>query len=332
MLQMMNNRRKWQGLAIAFLSALLSVSCGGGKTAAPASASLELNNSSLDFGNVSVGSTKTKSITLTNSSTDSSLSITVSQVTITGSAFKLKNAATPFTLAAGQSSNITVVFAPKAGGSADGSLSIMVDGAADAAVASLAGSGVASDQLAVSPAKLTFGNVAVGDQKSLAGTLTAGDTNVNISTADWSGSGYTLSGITFPATVAAGKSVSFTVSFSPQAAGSASGSVSFVSDASNSPAQVTFSGSGTQGQTGSGHSVDLSWQASTSTVVGYNVYRATKSGGPYTRVNAAAQTSTSYTDNSVQSGATYYYVATSLSNNAAESDYSSEVTAVIPSP
>ena len=58
---------------------------------------------------------------------------------------------------------------------------------------------------------------------------------------------------------------------------------------------------------GSG-SVSLMWTASTSTtVVGYNVYRSATTGGPYTQIASAVAT-TSYTD-TVASG-TYYYVVT----------------------
>jgi fibronectin type 3 domain-containing protein len=122
--------------------------------------------------------------------------------------------------------------------------------------------------------------------------------------------------------------VPITVAFAPQASGTASGALSFASNASNSP---------TEPLTGDGvappqHSVSLSWAASTSTVVGYNVYRGGTSGGPYTKINSALESSTNYTDSSVQAGQTYYYVATAVDSTGAESAYSSQVQAVIPSP
>ncbi len=80
------------------------------------------------------------------------------------------------------------------------------------------------------------------------------------------------------------------------------------------------------------HSATLSWTASTSSVVGYNVYRATQSGGPYTMINAAPQPGTSYADLSVQAGQTYYYVLTAVDSSGTESVNSNEVTAVVPSP
>ena len=61
------------------------------------------------------------------------------------------------------------------------------------------------------------------------------------------------------------------------------------------------------------HRVSLNWVASTSqNVAGYNAYRATTSGGPYTKLNSSLVLGTSYTDDTVRSGRTYYYVATAV--------------------
>ena len=77
-------------------------------------------------------------------------------------------------------------------------------------------------------------------------------------------------------------------------------------------------------------SVDLSWEPSITPVVGYNVYRGTTSGGPYTsKLSSAPQPSTHFVDTSVRTG-TYYYVATSLDADFVESSYSNEVKAVVP--
>jgi fibronectin type 3 domain-containing protein len=80
------------------------------------------------------------------------------------------------------------------------------------------------------------------------------------------------------------------------------------------------------------HSVLLTWNASTSpSISGYNLYRGTVSGGPYTKITGSLVPSTSYVDNSVTSGQTYFYVATTVANSM-ESSYSTEVTAVVPTP
>jgi fibronectin type 3 domain-containing protein len=81
------------------------------------------------------------------------------------------------------------------------------------------------------------------------------------------------------------------------------------------------------------HWVDLNWDAGTgSGVVGYNVYRLSVSGGPYSKINSALDASTTYTDNTVTSGQTYYYVTTAVDGSGNESGYSNQVRAVIPTP
>ena len=182
-------------------------------------------------------------------------------------------------------------------------------------------------QLSVAPSVMNFGTVALGNSANLTGTLSAGSSEVTVSSAAWNGQGYSVSGITFPVTVAAGNSVQYTVTFAPQAAGDSPGSISFVNDGSSSPLVQTLDGSG--GQAGL-HTVGLSWNASTSTVVGYNVYRGTQSGGPYQLLTSAPEPNTSYTDGTVLTGTTYYYVTTAVDANHAESIHSNEAQAVIP--
>ena len=67
-------------------------------------------------------------------------------------------------------------------------------------------------------------------------------------------------------------------------------------------------------------------------MIGYNVYRSITSGGPYTKINLALNGATTYTDNTVQEGQTYYYVATAVDSSGTESKYSNESATVIPSP
>ena len=76
--------------------------------------------------------------------------------------------------------------------------------------------------------------------------------------------------------------------------------------------------------------VSLSWTASTSPgVAGYNMYSSMTSGGPYTKLNPSLITTTSYYDQTVQSGFTYYYVATSVNAQGQESTYSNQATATV---
>lgn len=78
------------------------------------------------------------------------------------------------------------------------------------------------------------------------------------------------------------------------------------------------------------HSVSLSWTASTDFAAGdsYNVYRGSVSGGPYSKLNTAPITTTTFTDTTVVAGSTYFYVATHVSGTA-ESVDSNEAKAVV---
>lgn len=82
------------------------------------------------------------------------------------------------------------------------------------------------------------------------------------------------------------------------------------------------------------HSAALNWTASSSSnIAGYNIYRSATSSGTYTKLNTSLVVPTSYADNSVQAGQTYFYVATAVDTSGTESVYSSPPQqAVIPTP
>lgn len=86
----------------------------------------------------------------------------------------------------------------------------------------------------------------------------------------------------------------------------------------------------TFGQETKRHSVTLMWKASTSPVKGYNVYRGTKPGGPYVRINSEFVREPTYKDEDVRSGTTYYYVTRAVDANGRESSNSNETTAAVP--
>ena len=81
---------------------------------------------------------------------------------------------------------------------------------------------------------------------------------------------------------------------------------------------------------GGGHVVDLTWNAGAENILGYNVYRGTTHGGPYSQI-ASSISSTFYNDANVVDGTTYYYVTTETNNEGEESGYSNETEAQIPS-
>jgi hypothetical protein len=175
---------------------------------------------------------------------------------------------------------------------------------------------------------ILLGNTAANQTVTLSNTGTG---SVMVSAANFTGGVFSATGLSFPATIEAGATRTVTINFAPGVSGVASGSVSFVSDATNSPAAVTLSGTGVAPQS---HSVDLSWVGSPSAgVVGYYVYRSTTPGTGYAKLNASSVApTTTYTDSSVQSGATYYYAVTAIDGSGNESVFSNEASATIPTP
>jgi Abnormal spindle-like microcephaly-assoc'd, ASPM-SPD-2-Hydin len=291
---------------------------------APSPGQLVASPGNLSFGSVQVGRTQTLTAALTNTGGSS---VTLSQATAAGIGFTVAALNLPLTLSPGQSVTFSASFAPLSAGSAAGSVSVISNALNTTLMMPLAGTGMAQGQLAVTPASADFGSVTVGTSKTQSGTLTASGSSVSVSSASTTDSEFSMSGIVLPLTIAPGQSVSYTLTFTPKASGSASATDTFTSNASNSVIQ-NLTGAGIAPQP---HTVDLGW-GSVSAVAGYNVYRGTKSGGPYTRVNSALDASTTYSDNSVQSGQVYYYVTTAVDSSGAQSGYSNESQAAIPSP
>lgn len=78
------------------------------------------------------------------------------------------------------------------------------------------------------------------------------------------------------------------------------------------------------------HRVVLKWQASSSQIAGYNVYRKTMPAGNYMRINSSLVPGTSFTDNTVKSGLTYNYMTRAVDALGHESVNSNEALAVVP--
>jgi hypothetical protein len=281
--------------------------------------------SSVSFGDVTVGLTNTQTVTVSNPGT-ADLSVTQSAGPSTG--FSLGGLVLPLTLAPGQSSSFTLSFSPTTSGTLTSSVALVSNAPTSPSAISLSGSGVSATlQLSPSTTSLDFGSVALGTTSTLSVTLTnTGNSSVSVSQISVTGSGFSVTGLSLPISVAPGQSTSFNVDFAPTVAGSVTGSASVASTAGNSPLSISLSGSGLQAS----HSVNLNWLASSSAVAGYYVYTGTQASGPFTRLNSTPIDTTAFTDNSVQSGQTYYYYVTAVDSSGMESSSSNEVSAPVP--
>ncbi len=260
---------------------------------------------------VTVGQTSSFSVTATGTAT------LTYQWMQNGAAISGANAATyvtPATKTTDSGSQFTVTVSNASGTVTSSSASLTVTAAATLLLNS-------------SSNALSFGNVNVSSTGTQNVTLTnAGNSNVTISQVLVGGAGFNSSNAS-GIILSPGQTTTLTSTFAPSANGSASGSITVSSNATNSPASISLSGTGVTAVT---HSVQLSWLPATSGVTGFNTYSSTVSGGPYTKMSSTASSNPSYTDNSVQTGRTYYYVVTAMNSSNQESGYSSEVTAIVP--
>jgi hypothetical protein len=292
-----------------------------GLTATPASVS---------FGTVPTGAATTQTIRLTNSG-DSQL--TISGVSATGTGISVSGITAPVNIAAGQSANLTASLKLTSAGAVSGAIKIASNAAGSPTQIAWSATGQASVvMLTSSLASLSFGNVNVGTTDTLSTTIkNTGNSNANISKISVSGTGFSLSGSSSSATLDPGQSLTLSVSFDPKAAASDTGTMTIASNATVSQLGVPLSGTGVNKPTSSQHSVALKWDASSSSVVGYYIYRSSKPSGPYARLNSSTTGGTSYSDSTVADGQVYYYVVTAVNSSNIESTDSNQVSATIPS-
>lgn len=277
---------------------------------------------SLAFGSVQIGNAAKLFVTLTNAKSGT---ITVNSDLVNGTGFSVQGLPLPLSLTPGQSFTFAIIFSPQSAGSVSGSFQGFNSKNYTNVSIPLSGSGTTSGQLSLSPANLSFGNVTVGSTASQSGKLTATGASVTITADSSSSSEFSLSAMSLPLTIAAGQSVPFSVAFTPQTSGIASATLSFASNTSTATESLTGSGVSVVQ-----HSVNLSWNPSTSQVMGYNVYRGSGASGPYAKLNSSPDANTTFTDGTVASAHTYYYVTTAVNSSGQESTYSNQVQVAVP--
>jgi hypothetical protein len=283
------------------------------------------NVAALQVGEVVVGQASSKLVTITNRGRTG---LTVLSAASSAAEFGLNGLDLPLSVAGGASYTFSITFAPEKSGHVDGSISIVSEAPKRTLTIRLSGTGRATGQLEVTPAAIDFGDAKVGLPATDKGQLTARGASVTVSSARISSEEFRLGGLSLPFTIPAGHSVPFTITFVPKDSRNLSAILSFASDAKNSPTEQDVT---VRVVNPVQHKVQLSWKASTSKhLAGYNVYRGTRSGGPYKKINDALDSSTKYTDLHVVAGYKYYYVATAVNLKGRESKHSKQVEATIP--
>src|ERR1700722_16195487 len=209
-------------------------------TAASKSSNLAVTPSSVNFGEVKVGSESTQTVQIKNSG---STSITISSVAVSGTT--IPGSAPPATLAAGASASVSAMFKPASAGNASGALTIKSNASDASDAIGWSGTGTTSSgtsSLAATPSPISFGSVPTGATTTQTIQLAnSGSASITVSGISVSGSGLTVSGVSTPLTIAAGKTVNLTAALKLSSAGSASGAIKFSSNASDPSMQVSWS-------------------------------------------------------------------------------------------
>jgi hypothetical protein len=239
--------------AVALLVILITSGCvgvtGKGTTPAVTGVSIGISPSSVSFGNVSVGQSTTKTVTLTNNGT---VALSVSGISVAGTGFTASGPHLPISLAAGQSTSISAAFKPTTGAADTGTITITSNAAGSPSLVALSGTGMTGTPpptpaaLTVTPNSITFGSVAVGSEATQTVHLeNTGGEAAAISKMTISGTGVSISGMTAPATLAAGQTANLTVTYKPAAAGTLTASLAITSNATDSSVVVGINATAT---------------------------------------------------------------------------------------
>jgi hypothetical protein len=197
-----------------------------------------------------------------------------------------------------------------------------------------------------SPSVVDFGTQNLNSQTAKQVTIrNSGPSAVTISGITVTGAGFGFSNLTPGTSLGPGQQTVLQVSFKPTSSGTYSGQVTILNSGATSAVSVPLVGTGVSASaaaktaqmtatsaatTTPAAQAKLSWNASTSPVTGYKVYRGTVSGGPYSTVTSSPISALTYADTNVVAGTTYYYVVTSVNSSGVESVYSNEAIAAVP--
>jgi hypothetical protein len=185
--------------------------------------------------------------------------------------------------------------------------------------------------LTISPTNIEFGSVTVNTSSTRTVRLTStGTAPVTIKSGKLSGSGFKMSGATFPVTLNPDLALTLDIQFHPTVTGAATGRLTIESNSSvDDKVVIDLTGKGESAQ----HQVELSWDKphdSIIPIVGYDIYRAVGSSSAYHQLNSSLDVHTTYVDTTVQAGVTYDYVVRSVDAFGVESAPSNKADADIP--
>jgi hypothetical protein len=204
------------------------------------SAPVTLSVISLSFSTTVAGNTSTaKTVTLTN---NQAAALSINSITVSGP-FALASNTCGTSVLAGKNCTVGVAFLPMAVGSATGTLTLNHSALNTPQTVSLAGTG--SAPVTFSSNSINFSTVRVGTTSSARTVTLTNHLSSSLAFSTISASpGFNVASNTCGASIGAGASCTVGVTFSPTAAGPATGTLTFTDSAVTSPQVVTLSGTG----------------------------------------------------------------------------------------
>ena len=188
--------------------------------------------------------------------------------------------------------------------------------------------GTAAGSLSINATTVPFGEMVANSTAAQSITLTAtGTSSVTVNAASITGTGFSVSGVTFPVTLNPGQTITLNIQFAPMTQGSYTGQLTISSNCTGGNISVALSG------TADPHQVQLSWMPPSSTsdpVVGYNIYRAITGSSSYQLINTAEDFQSTYSDTTVVHATSYAYYVKSVDASGAESLASNTTSVTIP--
>jgi hypothetical protein len=191
---------------------------------------ISVSPTSIGFGDVPVGSSKTVTLVIKNTGTTDiniqNIYSSIPEVTVNPTSGSLRS---------GESLIVTVTFTPTARGNYYGELVIVSDDSSQPSVTiPLAGISSYANGIDVSPNSINFGTVSVGQSATnYVRVANNGTSDLNVSVSVTSGTPFTVSKNSF--TLKPGQYETLTVTFAPTEKGSFSGVLAIISDDKNTP-------------------------------------------------------------------------------------------------
>ena len=203
---------------------------------------LAVSDNTVDFGTVTVGTSSSQTITLSNTGTGP---VTNIAATLTGSS-DFSVSGVPSSLAPGAMATVTLTFSPTSAGPAAATVTFTGTNSLTSPTVALSGNGVVGiGALAVTPTALNFGAVPVGSSSSMTVTLSNVGSGTVTSIQGLLAVGTDFSVTNVPSSLAPGASALVTVTFTPTVMGVFFDVLNFTGVNSSTSPSVLLSGQGT---------------------------------------------------------------------------------------